>query len=83
MSEKVRDPVLQYCENCGEANDNHSAPAGYAHRCHGCGAFVRTATVEESWLLGKRMEQQILHEQGYVTAGGYTPGAHGPDYESD
>lgn len=79
----IQDQVLQYCKNCGAANRNHNTPEGHRHRCHQCGSFVRRATPKETHLLGKRMEQQVLHDQGYVTVGGYTPGVDGPDYGED
>lgn len=78
----VQDPVLQYCPSCGAANDNHHQPEGNRHHCRVCGGFVRAATPHESWLLGKRLKQGLLHEQGQVTVGGYTPGVDGPEYDS-
>lgn len=35
---------------------------------------MRGATPEEARLLGNRMEQRILQEQGYVTVGGWVEG---------
>ncbi|WP_254823100.1 hypothetical protein [Haloglomus halophilum] len=83
MSEEpVTDPLAIVCGNCGA--EHGLGAANEPGMCRECSCFLPTPTSEQHRLLGKRMEQQVLHEEGYVTVGGYVPGVHGPDYgESD
>lgn len=69
----VTDPLAIVCTACGA---EHHLDAG-GERCRECAAFLEEATPHQQWLLGKRMEQQALHEEGYVTVGGYVAAVHG------
>lgn len=79
MSEGVTDPCAIVCSNCG-AEHHIDAEGGH---CRECSAFLPDATPEQHRLFTKRLEQTIRHEQGEVTVGGYTPGVHGPEYDTD
>lgn len=69
------DPCAIVCSKCGTA---HHIDAAGGH-CRECSAFLPAATEHQQHLFTKRMEQQIRHEQGYVTVGGYVPAVHGGD----
>ena len=66
------DPCSIVCTACGV---EHSLAAAGEH-CRECAAFLPEATADQHHLLGKRMEQQVRHEQGYVTVGGYVEAVH-------
>lgn len=74
----VTDPCSVVCSACGT---EHHTDAGGEH-CRECAAFLPEATDEQHRLLGKRMEQQIRHEQGYITVGGYVEAIHGESDDS-
>lgn len=73
MPEEIVDPCAIVCSVCSSAH-HHDAGGGH---CRECNAFLPEATDRQSYLFGKRLEQTALHDEGYVTVGGYVPGVHG------
>ena len=74
----MTDPCAVVCSACGSAH--HIDAAGTRDErghCRECYAFLPSPTDEQHRLFGKRLEQTALHEDGYVTVGGYVEGAHG------
>lgn len=69
----MTDPCSIVCNACGA---EHHLDAGGEH-CRECNAFLPEATRDQRRLFNKRMEQQIRHEQGYVTVGGFIESIHG------
>ena len=66
------DPISQQCEQCGHRQFNDRI--GPQPRCSECSAFMSYASEEQCHIYYKRLEQSILHEEGYVTVGGWVEG---------
>lgn len=64
-TDTVHDPISTPCKQCGHRQFNEPI-RGETATCRECSAFVAEATDEQVRLFYKRMEQQILMEEGYV-----------------
>lgn len=71
------DPIHSECGKCGHRQFNDQI--GPQPRCNQCDGWMSYAEDWQVTLAYKRMEQQIRHEQGFVTVGGYVEGVHGEE----